>query len=112
MELLTDLVCLGAFVAFGVWFLFALSDADETINEGVRMITESRKDRPPYDHEAEGDFPTWPREDHSPMFAIGVQVACSCGDFSHFTPLANSVGSAKRSSEDEFWATHMQEVAA
>ena len=92
--------------------LIRLSEATDVIEDGKRMIDESRADRPPYDHEAEGDFIQWPRENHNPEFAIGVQVACSCGCYTHFTPLAVSTASARRSAEDEFWSTHMREVAA
>ena len=121
MDLLTDLirlllvmVCLTAFVGIALWVLFALSDADETINEGVRMVTEARKDRPPYDHEAEGDFPAWPREDHSPLAYIGhetVAVWCTCG-YRHVEPIYTTAQSAYRACVDEFWSVHMQEVAA
>ena len=69
-----------------------------------------------YDWDREGDFepPTWTRANHSPLAFIGpetVTVRCTCG-YVHTEPITTTQASAYRSCTDEFWATHMQEVAA
>jgi hypothetical protein len=110
MELLTDLVrlalvivCLAAFVAIGVWFLFALSDADDTARRIVADV---------YDWDAERDFAD---PAHNPFMVITnrtVAVRCSCGEYTHVEPILVTTRSAYRAAEDEFWATHHEEVAA
>ena len=110
MDLLTDLirlllvmVCLIAFVGIGLWVLFALSDADDTARRIVADV---------YDWDAERDFPN---PSHNPFMVITestVAVRCSCGEFTHVEPIKFTTRSAYRAAEDEFWATHHEDVAA
>ena len=114
MAILTALIQLILCVAVAVivcglilTLLFRLTEASGTID---RILDEV------YDYEAEGDFdsPPWARENHSPLAFIGpetVTVRCTCG-YVHTEPITHTQASAYRACVDEFWVTHMQEVAA
>ena len=114
MAFLTALIQLVLFVAVAVivtavmlTLLFRLTEANSTID---RILDEV------YDWDAEGDFdgPPWTREKHAPLLFIGpetVTVRCTCG-YVHVEPIRTTQGSAYRVCTDEFWSTHMREVAA
>ena len=109
MQLILVMFCAVVFVGVGLWLLFNLDAANHTVDDIIEKV---------YDHEEEGDFPKvglWSRNDHHPEVIEGpesITLTCTCGEFSHTTPIYGTAEQAEGTCLNEFETTHIREVSA
>ena len=109
MQLILVMFCAVVFVSLGLWVLLHLDAASRTLDDLLDEV---------YDHEEEGDFPKvglWSRNDHHPEVIEGpesVTLTCTCGEFTHTTPIFATAQQAEGTCLNEYLTTHMREVSA